>query len=225
MAMINFKKLKGILRDTEYKSKKVKDNESSLVDFTALLSNLIEMSHELSEEELSFITISLQNWITRKNNTSYYDRRGNNTVKYEKISIFKNDLGIAYKPEIAYTHPVIILEKIRNYVLVVPTTTSKETVDSAYHPIDNPTGDKRYRKIKRGEGTEKDCAVILTNATTISRGRLIERKGALNNINDENSLFNELKMKAFYYCFPKQYKTYNDMLAMKEWNNRPNDIY
>lgn len=224
MASIRFNILKNILKDKNSKNNKVCDTERGLFDFTSLLSNLVSLIQQLSEEELAFITISLQNWITRKNNTKYYDKQGNNEVKVGEI--FFADLGIGYKPEIAYTHPVIILEKIKGYVLVVPTTTSKKTLDRAYHPIDNPDGDKRYRKIKSGEGTERDCAVILTNIMTISQGRLIERKGTLDNIKDENSIFNELKMKAFYFCFPKQYKIYNDMLLKEEWcNNTPNDIY
>lgn len=223
MGKINFSKLKSILKDCKSKNTKVIDSERGVVDFTTLIGNLIELVKNFTEDELAFIIISLQNWITRKENIKYFEKNGN--CKVDIGEIFFADLGIGYKPEIAYTHPVIILEKIKNYVLVVPTTTSEKTVISAYHPIDNPEGDKRYRKIKRGEGVERDCAVILTNVTTISQGRLISRKGKLNNINEDNSIFNEIKTRTFYYCFPKQYKLFNDMKNEIEWNNTPNDIY
>lgn len=220
---IDFGKLKTILKSNISKSQQVKNSNGSLLDFTSIISNLIQAMQKVTENELAFIIISLQNWITRRENTKYYEKGGNSKVDIGEI--FFADLGIAYKPEIAYTHPVIILEKIKNYVLVVPTTTSIDTVTIAYHPIDNPNGDKKYRKIKESEGVEKDCAVILTNITTISQGRLISRKGKLNDINNENSLFNEIKMNTFYYCFPRQYKSYNDMKAEKEWINPCNDIY
>lgn len=223
MMEINFSKLKGILHDKNSKSKQVKNSQGGLLDFTALIGNFIEFVHNLTEDELAFIVISLQNWLTRKEDTKYHDKNRNNKIKVGDI--FFADLGIGYKPEIAYTHPVIVIEIVKNYVLVVPITSSADTVKCAYHPIENPNGDKKYRKIKKSDGLGMDCAAILTNVTTISQGRLINRKGKLNNINNEASIFNEIKMKCFYYCFPKQYKEYTNLKLEKEWTNIPNDIY
>lgn len=223
MGYINFKRLKDILSDKKSKSNKILNTEKGVLEFNTLITNLMDLVKNLTEEELAFIVISIQNWIVRKDNTSYFEKNGNNKVDIGDI--FFADLGIAYKPEIAYTHPVIVIEKIKNYVLVVPTTTSEKTVINAYHPIDNPTGDKKYRKIKKEDGVEKDCAAILTNISTISQGRLLSRKGKLKDIQNEGSVFNEIKMNTFYFCFPRQYKAYNEMKLEKEWTNIPNDIY
>lgn len=55
------------------------------------------------------------------------------------------------------------------------------------------------------DGFSKTGAVILSNMRTISKGRLLDKKGALQNISKPDSLFVEIKTKCFEISFPKQY--------------------
>ena len=118
--------------------------------------------------------------------------------------IFLADLGNCYKPELAFPHPVVIIEIIGSMVLIVPSSTSPNIVNNAYHPIDNPTGNDFYRKVKKSDGFNCDSALILSNLRAISQGRFLDHLGTLNNINDPSSLFVEIKNKCFELCFPKQ---------------------
>lgn len=202
---IDFNSLKGIASTRN--SNPAKNSSDCLFEFTSLLSNLIEEGQTLTEEEMAFFIMSMQNWIRRKSFTKYFTKSGDSTINLGDV--FFADLGIAYKPEIAYTHPVIILEKVKGYVLVVPITSSTETVKNAYHPKDNPHGDKKFLKIKETEGVEKDCAAILTQIRTISPGRLLQKKSTLS-----KDVFDIVKDKTFYYSNPLKFSEFNKNLKL-----------
>lgn len=202
---IDFNSLKGIASTRN--SNPVKNSSDCLFEFTSLLSNLIAEGQTLTEEEMAFFIMSMQNWIRRKSFTKYFSKSGDSTINLGDV--FFADLGIAYKPEIAYTHPVIILEKVKGYVLVVPITSSTETVKNAYHPDDNPQGDKKFLKIKESEGVEKDCAAILTQIRTISPGRLLQKKSTLS-----KDVFDIVKDKTFYYSNPIKFSEFNKNLKL-----------
>ncbi|MVX64389.1 hypothetical protein GKZ28_11875 [Clostridium chromiireducens] len=198
---IDFTRLKVVLSSAEAKTKKAKDSAQCMSEFTAFISNYIEKCLQFTQEELAFIIISMQNWIIRKDYTYSRD-------EVKAGDIFFADLGIGYKPEFAYTHPVIILERIGKYVLVMPTSTSAKTVKEAYHPDDNQAGNRFFRKVGVDDGFQEECAIIISNIRTISLGRLIEKKGELNDITNADSLFIELKEKALKLCFPRQVSKY-----------------
>lgn len=198
---IDFSKLSKILNNR--RGNNVENSAECLFEFTSIINNIIEEGQKLTEEEMAFFIISMQNWIIRRNYTNYINKVDNdNTINIGEI--FLADLGIAYKPEIAYKHPVIVIEKIKGYVLIVPTTSSADTLASAYHPVDNPNGDKKYLKLKATEdGVEKDCVAILTHIKTISKGRLISKKGKIS-----DCMFNIIKDRTFYYSYPRIYADY-----------------
>ncbi|MCG5252190.1 hypothetical protein MCW62_12775 [Brevibacillus agri] len=112
-----------------------------------------------------------------------------------------------YNPELAYAHPVVVLEEVGALVLIVPVTTSSDMVTAAYHPVDNPNGNKLLWRVYSTDGFSKTGAVILSNMRTISKGRLLDKKGGLHGISNPRSLFVEIKTKCFEICFPKQYIT------------------
>jgi hypothetical protein len=208
MMTINFPKLKGILARSSAKTNKSVDSSDCLSEFTASLTNYIEKSHQYTEEELAYIIMSMQNWVTRKDFT-----RANGNGQVNAGEIYFADLGIGYKPEMAYTHPVIVLEKIGAYAFVVPTTTSSTSLRDAYHPTDNSTGNKKLRKVLLTEESfTEDCAIILSNVRTISQGRLLTKIGDMKNINDPNSTFVEIKDKAMQLCFPRQVTTFKTQI-------------
>ena len=200
---IDFNALRPIIRNKDNKSKKSTDSTVCLNEFINLDENIIDMHRNLMQDESANFILSMQNWITRRTYTTCHDL-------IDIGDIFYTDLGINYMPEFSYHHPVIVLEKVGTMVLVVPVSTSNDNIKNAYHPIDNPTGDKRMRKVygmdkgDQSDGFEKTCAVLLTDIKTISKGRLIKKKGRMTNINEPTSVFREIKQKTFKLCVPKE---------------------
>lgn len=202
---VDFAKLRRVLSSPDCKTTKGKDSCECLSEYTAFIANYIETSHDLSAEELAMSVMSMQNWLTKKNYTKCKE-------PVELGDIFIADLGNSYKPECAYPHPVVILEKIGGLLLVAPVSSVSNIISSSYHPQDNPTGNKFYRRVYESDGFNKTCAIIVSNIRTISPGRLLGRKkGSLKDINNPNSIFVEVKEKAFELCFPKQFINYRHL--------------
>ncbi|MDD6072390.1 MAG: hypothetical protein PUC12_16510 [Clostridiales bacterium] len=158
----------------------------------------------MKQDESANFIMSLQNWFLRR----MYTRT---KIPVAIGDIFYTDLGINYKPEFSYHHPVIILEKIGGMYLVVPVSTTPDNITNAFHPVDNPQGNQMMRKVygndagNKSDGFEKTGAVLLSDLKVVSAGRLIAKKGNLKCINDKNSLFREIKDSVFKLSFPKKH--------------------
>lgn len=195
---VNFAKLKKVIICPEAKVRCGNESSEALSEFTAFLTNYIQHAHEIKEEELAMLIMSMQNWVIRRNYTTC-------KVPVRVGDIFFADLGNNYKPEFAYPHPVLILEKIGGLYLIVPTSTSPNLIQNAYHPIEQKDGMHFLRKVKQEDGFEQDCVLLLSNIRTISPGRLLEKKGRIHSVFGQDSLLQEIKMQAMQLCFPKQY--------------------
>jgi mRNA-degrading endonuclease toxin of MazEF toxin-antitoxin module len=213
MMRVNFGGLRKIIRDITSKNKPAKDSSVCLSEFLSVVSNTIEHNHSLMQDELANVTMSMQNWILRREFTSSRE-----AVKIGDI--FYADLGCNYKPEYSYHHPVLVLEKVGNMVMVVPVSTSPNNITEAFHPEDNPKGSKYLRKVygadvgEKSDGFEKTGAILLSDIKTISKGRLIEKKGSVN-----SALFQDIKSRVFKLAFPKQnielYNTKSELDKLK----------
>lgn len=198
MERIDFIKLKTVVSDPSSSARNVNNSVRCYPEYNALISNYIIKHNSFKEKESALHIMSMQNWITKK------EVQTSRTAP--KIGeIWLADLGSNYKPECSYPHPVLILEIVGNMVYVVPGTTSPRLVAQAYHPVDNETGSKFFRKVGRTDGFSTVGTLILSNARSISKGRLLDRKGTMQNISDPTSVFYEIKDKCFQFCFPKQY--------------------
>ncbi|ODR36221.1 type II toxin-antitoxin system PemK/MazF family toxin [Eisenbergiella tayi] len=202
MLNVDFQALRNIIRDKSNKSKNAVESAVCLREFMNLLENILENNKCFKQDEAANFIMSIQNWLIRRCFTSCKD--------VNIGDIFYADLGINYKPEFSYHHPVIILEDVGNVVMVVPVSTTESNVSEAYHPLDNPEGSKLMRKVygkekgQESDGFEKTGAILLTDVKTISKGRLISKKGRLKDINNDASLFREIKKSVFKLCFPKE---------------------
>lgn len=88
--------------------------------------------------------------------------------------------------------------------MIIPTTTSPQLLADAYHPIDNPTGNKFLRKVGAAEGFANPGVLLISNMRAISRGRLLDLKGVMTGVTDKSSVFWEIKNRAFEFTFPKK---------------------
>lgn len=216
---IDFRLLRSIIRDRNNKTKETSDSAICLNQFLNLEMNSAEEIRKMKQDESANFIMSLQNWFLRRNYSS-------TRLSVSLGDIFYADLGVNYKPEFSYHHPVIILEKIGGMYLVVPVSTTPENIRNSFHPIDNPDGERMMRKVfgndagEKSDGFEKTGAVLLSDIKVISAGRLIAKKGELNNINEPESLFREIKDATFKLSFPKKnielYKAINDRDTTQE---------
>ncbi|OON99656.1 MAG: hypothetical protein ATN35_11585 [Epulopiscium sp. Nele67-Bin004] len=199
---MDFNKLRTLSKDTTNENMKVSQSTDMLNEFTQLITFLVEDFRKLSVKESALFIMSLVNWFKRKDNSCYKDKKTGKSIKPKVGEIYLADLGIAYKPEMGYTHPVIIIGIVGNSLLVVPTTTSKEKLQQAYHPISNPEGKRYLRKVDKIDGFATTCTILLRKGNTISIGRLLEYKGK---VKDEN-LINEVVNKSFEQMYPRIYR-------------------
>ena len=120
--------------------------------------------------------------------------------------IFNIDFGINYEPEMSYNHPGLILEEVGDLVLVIPSSTSSTKLSNAYHPVKNKNGYWYYYEVDKSDGFAERCVLILGNVCTISKGRLLEKKGHLTcDIADENSLYRNIRNIMMQHLFAKEY--------------------
>lgn len=212
MIRLDFGALRRLSNDPASKIRKASESPY-YSQFSFSLANTIELSSNINEDEMALATMSIQNWVSKKEITTCKD-------PVSIGDIFLADLGNAYKPELAYPHPIIILEEIGGLVLVVPATSSSHSVTAAHHPVSNPKGNKFLRKVTQQEGFGIDCAVILSNVRTISKGRLLDKKGQMPDISNEMSVFQEIKQKCFNFCFPRQFiklnKAQEEVIELKQ---------
>ncbi len=211
---VDFNRLKNVVKDANSKNNNVKDTNVVLTEYMNTLANFIATCNQFKEDELAMLSISLQNWTVRKDRTIA-------GFPYNVGDIVYADLGLTYKLELAYPHPVVILENVGNLVLVAPTTTSQELLNEAYHPIDNKEGNKYLRKVNKGEDNfEETCVVLISNIRTVNPSRLLNKLDTLKvNISDPESLFVEIKEKMFEYYLPKLFNSrnkLNDEIKLKQ---------
>lgn len=211
---VSIETLRDIAGSEKAKKTFVKDISVTHNQYMFMVSDFIRYCSRLKEEEFALLTISLHNWMNRRHIIKFGE-------KLEIGHIVHTDFGMTYSAECSYPHPCIVLEIVGNMVFVVPVTTSKEKLSKGFHPIKNPNGNKFIRVIKDGEdGFTYESAVLLSNASSISMGRLINIIGKMNNVNDENSIFREIKSKIFKSYFKKEnsntIRLESENAAMKE---------
>lgn len=213
MARVEFSELDKVIRDPMSETKIAKVGSIPLSQFLNLLSNLADKANSLTESDLSLFTKSFQQFLNRRTFTTCKD-----TVNVGDI--FNVDFGINYEPEMSYNHPALVLEIVGDLVLVVPTSTSTTKLSNAYHPINNPTGHWYYYEVDIKDGFAEKCTLILGNVCTVSRGRLLEKKGQLTeDINLKDSLFKQIRNIILQNIFSLEYNSLMSKISELEKQN------
>lgn len=187
------------------------DSEICWREFLIANYNFMEYcSKRVKEDEVAELLKSLQNW-TAKREFKVYREHDNINGKWVEKPINLGDIvfvefGINFSNEVSYAHPAVVLENINDSILVCPSSSNNVKIREAYHPIDNKESKSLYRKVKQENGFDNVCVLELDKIRVINKSRIIRVQGRLNeNINEENSLFNEIKHRIFQKYFPVQY--------------------
>lgn len=172
---------------------------SSYSQFALCLSNLILHTKYMNENDLAMLTMSLQNWMSRRKLQS-------TTLSVNPGDICLTDLGLVYSPELGFPHPAVILRDMGDYYWVVPATTNPYYLSLAFHPENNPQGDPMLRKVYPTDGFEDTCVLLLTNLKPVGKSRILASgRFKMIDIEKPDSLFNEIDHKCFSHYFAKQY--------------------
>ena len=199
MARVDFGLLDKIIKDESAESRSAGDSSICLSQFVNIISNLTSKANDFTESDLALLTKALQQFLHRRTFTSCRE-----DIKVGDI--FNIDFGINYEPEMSYNHPGLILEEVGDLILVVPTSTSSKKLQNAYHPIKNKNGNWYYYEVDKSDGFAERCVLILGNVCTISKGRLLEKKGHLTcDITDDNSLYRKIRNIMIQHLFSKEY--------------------
>lgn len=89
------------------------------------------------------------------------------------------DFGMVDGIETAHRHPTLCITTYGNECFMIPMLSGrfpddkmKEKFGIAYHPIENPDGEKKYRRGLAKEGFEKDCVLVISDAKFLSVNRI-----------------------------------------------------
>jgi hypothetical protein len=203
---INYKKLNPSIKDKESKDFKAFDSDIFLSSYIALISQMGNKIQDMSQHELGLYVKSLDTWLNKRNKNNKCDE----DVKIGDI--FMIDWNINYKPELSYFHPGLIIGLSNEMVLVIPTSSKEKTIDQAYHPIINSTGDWFNRKVDKSDGFDEECVLLLDNLKSISKTRLLNKVGQLTcDLKTNDVLYQEIKNTLIENLFPHEFNMYIDM--------------
>lgn len=200
---------------------KASDSASVWKEFLIVNHNLVNyISNRVKEDEAAELLKSLQTWVTKRELKEYREFESSSRRWVEKEiqlgDIIFIDLGVNFINEASYAHPAVVIEKVKDSILIVPCSSSSDKIAEAFHPIHNNTESSNksmYRKVTPQNGFESVCVLEFDKIKVINKARIIKILGHLNeDINQSNSLFNEIKKRVFQLYLPKQYISFIKLL-------------
>ena len=165
-------------------------------DFLEENYHTLKVVSSVPDDEKEQIRKSTKTWNNRRKHTVFADR-----AKLQSGQILWIDFGRAFEPEMAYTHPSLLLSYENKMCKVLPITSNTKRFKNAYHPEDNPTGDKLQYFVKAGEcSLPKDSVILIEQLRTLSESRIIR-------IDDVNpiaqDIYGEITQILFEHLFPQ----------------------
>ncbi len=190
MAYVDFNLLKSIVLQPHASQTKAKDSSVCLDQFLNMLQNLMSIGKNLSESEISLLTISLQQFLNHKARPNKYAYTGDINIG----DIFNINCGLRYDPVLSYDHPALVMSKIEDLYFVVPSSTAQEKMNNAYN-TENVNRSWYYYKVGQSDGFHENCALILGNALVVSRYAFLTKEGhVIQDINDPESTFQKIRI-------------------------------
>lgn len=203
---IPIRELKKELRDNVNTCKSVSSYDNTIVSKSvfALFSKLINKFEKSRSYQTGLFIKSMDDWLDRHDKDN--QPLDNKITEFNIGEIFMADWNLAYSPELSYEHPCVIIEKIGDFLFVLPVSGQKQYIEIGYHPIDNMNGDKSYRIVDVDDGFNKRCVIHINQAKIISKTRILYKMGELQT-DDEGrcKLLEEIKYEMLNKYFPNEY--------------------
>lgn len=182
------------------------------LDSLKIIHNLIDYLIHIHNNNLKVKILSALNHYTANKHTGF-----DYSVSYRVGDVCWIEFGDNLTPEMALNHMGIIFRKENNQTyFVLPITTPKNSNSlhrNAYHPIINPSGNKRFRRLLQSECTflAHDSLVKCMEPKLISVKRIISKVGI---IQTNSELYKDIVNCTFSYLFAEQ--SYNFQNVQKE---------
>lgn len=198
------------LKAVEKKKSRAKSFNDSVVlsSFLKAIHEMIEIGSKMTKTEMARFTYSVSRWMLHR--TKKKSKR-----KCPSGTIIEVDFGLPYKGEVPYRHSALVIKEYSTKVLVVPSTSNKTFWNNAYHPIENPNGEKDYYRVTKSDGFDHDCVLVLTEYKVISKNRIISTFGEINNELGE-STYKNIRQILINDIFYEEISTYNNKISELE---------
>lgn len=195
---------------TDNKNKEARKTSSIILAAIQLMENYIKGIKNLSAFDASSIILSDANWIRNNRNKDFLDDTGKKiTIKIG--TVYYIDYGNTFYNELAYFHHGLCVGKKDGKVLVIPMTSGARYFSSCFHPINNPTANKKYRQALITEGFRKDCVLKLNDAKFISPGRIDKETVSIN-----VDILKQIQEQLFSIQFPELYQKFKNTINKNE---------
>lgn len=180
------------------------DNITVSKSVFGLFSKLINKFEKSKSYQTGLFIKSMDDWIDRNENDHQPLDTRITTINIGEI--YMVDWNLSYSPELYYEHPCVVIEKIDDFLFVLPVSGQKQYIEIGYHPINKIDGDKNYRVVDMSDGFRKCCVIHINQAKVISQTRILYKIGELQCNADGNCpLLNEIRLEMINKYFPKEY--------------------
>lgn len=184
------------------KNKKAKKIAPIILASIQLMENYIKGIKNLSAFDASSIILSDVNWVRNNNRADFCDSNGNKvTIKIG--TVYYLDFGNTFADELAYFHHGLCIGQKEGKILIVPMTSGAKYFPTSYHPINNPTANKKYRQALMSEGFEKDCILKLNDTKFVSPGRFDKETVSIS-----EDVVRQIQEQLFSIQMPEIYQKY-----------------
>lgn len=202
----------------ENKQKQARKTSSIILAGVQLMENYIKGLKHLSAYDAASIILSDANWIQSNLKTNFSDERGHK-IPIKTGAVYYIDFGNAFHDELAYFHHGLCAGKKEGKILIVPMTSGNRYFPNCFHPVNNPTANKKYRQALAVEGFEKDCVLKLNDAKFISPGR-IEKE----TVSIDKDILKQIQEQLFGIQFPELYQKFcNNVKKIEKYEKQVSD--
>lgn len=171
------------------------------LDSLKIINNLLDYLIHINDTNIKQKTLSaIKHYALNKHTGFDY------SISYRLGDVCWIEFGDNLTPEMALNHMGIIFRKENNqtyYILPITTPKNNNVLHrNAYHPIINPSGNKRFRRLLKTECSflAHDSLIKCMEPKLISVKRIISKVG---NIQTNSELFNDIIDCTFFYLFPE----------------------
>lgn len=203
---IDINKIKNI--EKEKKKAKAFSENVLLSSFISIINNVIEMGSKMNVLEMAMFIDSMQSWINNRG-------KKKSSKKCSPGTIVEVDLGLSYKTETPYRHSALVIKEYQNKVLIVPSTSRKDFLKVAYHPVDNMNGEQTFRKVGKEDCFDHDCVLVLNDFKIVSKNRIMSTCGTVDTTS-ENCLYKEIRNTIMNDVFSDEISVYKSQISNLE---------
>lgn len=192
------------------KTKKARQTSSILLAAVQLMENFIKGIKHMNAYDAASTIISDANWI-QKSSTGEFCDNANKRILIEVGKMYYIDYGKTFCGELSYFHYGLCIGKRDGKILIVPMRSGSDVFEKAYHPVNNPMGNRKYRQALIQEGFVKNSVLLINDTKYISAGRIDKESKIIN-----KDILESIQMQVFQVEFPSLFANFSNIEKKNE---------